>query len=424
MNKAVNNIIGFLIDLKNRKGGYVFSAIMISKLLGFVLSVLVINTITKNEYGLVSYAYNIISFVAPFAGFGIFQSLARYGPLQESQNKKRQLFKFVLGRGILASLLLSCLVVLFAGLITKSLPESYSYLVVVSGLVITHFIFEVIKIHYRIYNINKLFAYLEIGHSVILLLSGTILTYFYGGYGYMIALIISPLIISLYILVRHKMLVNIDKIEYSKDYKKSLWSFGFYTSLGGLTAQLIFSIDILTIAFIIPNEPDKVALYKAASLIPFALLIIPAAVMKTDLVKITQNYQNKAFLKKYMANYMIIFLIISLVLAAGLILFSTYIMSLFGTEYVEASPLINVFAIGLIGALVFRGLFGNVLDAIGWAKTSAYISIVILVLDIILNYFLVGKYGIIGAAYSTSFLLWMAGISTLVAFSIYLRKLK
>ena len=422
MSKQVNDIIAFLNGLKNRKGGYIFTAIILSKILGFLLSIFVIKTISTVEYGLVSYAYNIISFIAPFAGFGIFQSLGRYGPLLGSQQKKRQLFKYVFKKGFLASALLTAIVLALSGVLTSSLPESHNHLMLISFLIISLFIFEVVKIYFRIHHINKLFAYLEISNSIVLVISGIILTYFYGGYGYLISLIISPLLISIYIIIRYGMFTKIENNDYSKAYKKSLWSYGFFTSLGGLTSQLIFSIDILTIGYLM-HDPKDIAYYKAASLIPFALLFIPAGVMKTDLVKLTQNYKNKAYLKKYVANYMKIFTVISIVLAALLTLFSKQLMSLFGTEYVQAADLIPVFGIGIIGAFVFRGLFGNLLDAIGWAKTSASISICILIIDVILNYFLIEKYGIIGAAYSTSLLLWIAGIVAYAAFRKHLSQL-
>ena len=118
-----------------------------------------------------------------------------------------------------------------------------------------------------------------------------------------------------------------------------------------------------------------------------------------------------------------LFTLISIVLAALLTLFSDQLMGLFGSEYIQASNLIPVFGIGIIGAFVFRGLFGNLLDAIGWAKISASISISILIIDIILNYFLIKNYGIIGAAYSTSLLLWIAGIIAYLAFKKHLSKL-
>lgn len=423
MNKQINDIITFLNDLKNRKGGYIFSAIIISKALGFLLSIFVIKTISTTDFGLVSYAYNIISFIAPFAGFGIFQSLGRYGPLQESQNKKRQLFKFVLTKGILASILLTGIVLTLSSILTSSLPESHNHLMLISFLIISLFIFEVVKIYFRIHHINKLFAYLEISHSVILLILGVVLTYLFGGYGYLLSIIISPLVIATFIIIRYGMIKGIEKNDYTKDYKKSLWSYGFFTSLGGLTSQLIFSIDILTIGYLI-HDPKEIAYYKAASLIPFALLFIPNGIMKTDLVKLTQNYQNKVYLKKYVANYMKLLTIISIFLAASLTLFSEQLMSLFGEEYTQASNLIPVFAIGIIGAFVFRGLFGNLLDAIGWAKTSASISISILIIDIVLNYVLINNYGIIGAAYSTSLLLWIAGIIAFIAFRKHLNTLE
>ena len=267
-----------------------------------------------------------------------------------------------------------------------------------------------------------MFAYLEISHSALLVILGLGFSYFWGGYGYVLALVVSPLIISLYVIFKNKVFRRTEKEIYTKAYKKSLWIYGLYTSLGGLTSQLIFSIDIITIGFLI-QDPSSVALYKAASLIPFSLLFIPAGVMKTDLVKITQNYKNKAFLKNYVSNYMKIFLMISIVTFIILYFLSSFIMGLFGTEYIAAQNLIPVFGIGLVGAFLFRNPFGNIITCVGWAKTNTVISIITLALDIVLNIILVEEYGIIGAAYSTTLLLWIAGVASYIAFLKYLKTL-
>ena len=190
----------------------------------------------------------------------------------------------------------------------------------------------------------------------------------------------------------------------------------------GINFSTYFSIDILTIGFLI-HDPTKVALYKAASLIPFALLFLPTGVMKTDLVKITQNYQNKSYLKKYVSNYLKLFLIISIGTFISLYFSSSLIMSFFGAEYIEGAQLIPVFAFGLVGAFLFRTPFGNIITCVGWAKTNTIISIITLSLDIVLNIFFVEKYGIIGAAYSTTLLLWFAGLVSFIAFKKYLNTL-
>ena len=139
-----------------------------------------------------------------------------------------------------------------------------------------------------------------------------------------------------------------------------MWSYGFFTSLGGLSSQLIFSIDMLTIGYLI-QDPKEIAYYKAASLVPFALLFIPAGVMKTDLVKLTQHYQNKAFLKKYANNYLKLFFVIAIITATTLYFSANIIMKTFGDEYVVSQNLIPVFALGLVGAFIFRTPFGNII---------------------------------------------------------------
>ena len=98
-------------------------------------------------------------------------------------------------------------------------------------------------------------------------------------------------------------------------------------------------------------------------------------------------------------------------------------MGLFGSEYILAQDLIPIFAVGLVGAFLFRNPFGNIITCVGWVKTNTAISIIVLLLDVILNIFLVEKYGIIGAAYSTAILLWIAGIASYIAFLKYLKTL-
>ncbi len=423
---SIIDIKSFINGFFKRKGAYILFSIIFNKVITFTLSFYVIHQLATQEFGNISYAYNIISFIVPFMGFGIYQSLGRFGPISKSQQNKNQLFKFVFYRGIAASVIIIGVVFLLSGLITSTLPKSQSYLIWISFLVLSLFIFETIKIYYRIYGLNKFFAYLEISHSILLLISGVVLTYFFDGLGYISALLISPLLISLYLLLKHKILSKTGANNFSKEEKSTFWKYGFFTSLGGLTSKLLFTIDILMIGFLINSEADvahNVALYKVASIIPFSLLFIPSGFIQTDIIKLTQEYQNKTFLKKYIVNYMKVFAIVSIIIAFGLSFFSEFIMSMFGSEYQSASNLIPVFSVGIIGAFVFRNLFGNLMDAIGWAKVSAITSSAALILDIILNYFLVGKYGIIGAAYSTSILLWVSGLALFLIFIKYLKSL-
>ena len=65
---------------------------------------------------------------------------------------------------------------------------------------------------------------------------------------------------------------------------------------------------------------------------------------------------------------------------------------------------------------------GNLLSAIGWPKINALFSVIILVLNLITNYFMILHYGIEGAAITTAALMWLSGILSLGAFVFYLSK--
>ena len=417
-----NSISHFLNSFLKRKGGFILASIVISKVLSFLLTIYIIKKLTVQEFGNISYAYNIISFIIPFMGLGIYQSLGRYGAIAKSQVEKRRIFKFIFSRGSLASLAIILVIILLSGLITSSLPNAQQYLIYLSFLVLSLFILESVKLLYRVYGLNKLFAYIEIAHTTLTLILGVLLSYFYGGMGYVIAIIVSPLLVCIYITIKNKLYEKTPKTNYSTNEKTAFWQYGFYTSLGGLAAKLLFSIDILMIGYLLKSE-ESVAIYKAATLIPFSLLFIPNGFIKTDIVKITAEYQNKKFLIGYIKNYMKVFTVISLLIFGALWFLAKPIMFYFGESYQHYFELIPVLALGIIGAFVFRNLFGNLLDAIGWAKTSATISLSILLLDTVMNYFLVKSYGIIGAAYSTSILLWLSGITAALAILSYLKKL-
>lgn len=415
-------ILKFIQEFFNRKGGYIFSAVVISKIFSFLLMVVVINLLTKEDYGNLIYAYTIISFIMPFMGMGVFQSFLKYAPIQQFMYERKSLFRYTLIGGIVASLVLILLLVLLSPVITVNMPDAFWYLVVFSLLILSLFIFESIKNYLRIFYLNKSYARLEIIHSVLVLVVACVLTYSLGAFGFIIALISVPLVLSLWLLMKKRILA-MTPIEL-KISKKTLWSYGIYTSLGGLVSQLIFSVDLISIANLM-EDAKWVAQYKAISLIPFSLLFLPGAVIKTDFVKLVQEARNKVYLTSYVKNFMFIFLCISLVFLVLIYFFGEWvILSAFGADYSQQSELLQIFVVGIVGAFIFRVPFGNIMAAIGWTKINTLISILTLIADIILNYFWIQKWGIIGAAYATSLLLWLSGIATFIVFMVYLSRLE
>lgn len=416
------NLIGFINGFKQRKGGYIFSAIVTSKVLSFLLSIIILRILSKDDYGNLMYAYTIISFMMPFMGMGIFQSFMKYAPVQEFLFQRKSLFKYSLIGGSVASVFLIILILVLASFATKQVPEAYHYLLAFSFLILAHFIFESVKSYLRIFFLNKAYAQIEIAHSILVFILAVILTYFFGAFGFIISLVLVPLLISLWILQKKRIL---SEIQLLVDFdKKRFWIYGIYTSLGGLVSQVIFSVDLISIGNLLESS-SEIAHYKALSLIPFSLLFLPSAIIKTDFVKLVQEAKNRLYLINYAKSFMSIFFIISLMIIGFVYFFDAWLIELiYGQEYQDTDQLLLVFSVGIAGAFIFRIPFGNIMVAIGWTKISTIISLITLLADLILNYLWIQEWGIIGAAYATSLLLWLSGFAVFIVFLIYLQKLK
>lgn len=95
--------------------------------------------------------------------------------------------------------------------------------------------------------------------------------------------------------------------------------------------------------------------------------------------------------------------ILALVIPASIfvLLFPSMILRIIaGAEYMDA---VNLLIITVFYALIFpfNNQFGTILDSVGKPKINFYFVVCSATLNVILNYFFISKYGLIGAAYAT-----------------------
>jgi len=393
----------------------------LTKILSIALTAIISRILTKEDYAYIVYAHTIVSFLMPIMGFGIFQSFLKYAPIQEFMYQRKSLFKYTFIAGLMASLAMMLMVVIFSPLIIINMAGSFHYLLIFSALIVSLFIFESVKNYLRIFYLNKSYARLEIQHAVLLFVLATGLSLWIGGMGYVLALVSVPLVLSLWLLIK-KGLLKVEKKQF-KASTKQMWSYGLYTSLGGMVSILIFSVDQMSIPNLL-DDPDLLADYKIMSILPISLLILPAILLKTDFVKLVQEARNKSYLVGYLKNFMLLFLGISIAMNLFFYFLGDFTIGLiFGEKYLAYIELIQVFAIGVSGAFIFRVPFGNMMAVIGWTKISTALAILTLGVDVILNYYWIQAWDIMGAAYATSLLLWLSGIITFLIFLAYLRRL-
>jgi len=215
--------------------------------------------------------------------------------------------------------------------------------------------------------------------------------------------------------------INFSNVKTLSVTNLSFWKYGFFSSMSNVVTQLLFIIDILLIGNLLSNA-EMITNYKYLTLIPFSILFLPQAFMNTDFVSFTENIKNKKYIHNYIKNYMLLFGIISILFIAFSWLFSEYLLRIFGEEFIQYTDTFLILVLGVCGILFIRGLFGNLLSSLGKANMNFFITAIALLLNFILNNYLIPLHGIKGAAITSAILMWFTGILSFVLFKYYFKK--
>ena len=388
---------------------------MFSRLLSLLASWIALQFIDNTALGIVLFSYNIILFFLPISGLGLSQSLIRFSALSNDAEDRNSIFLYVLKYGLLSSIGMILLVIISSLFITFDFKDGHFYMIFLSFLIIPNFLLEIIKAQLRLNHDNKNFAYSDFLYSIIFVLSITVLTYYLKEIGYIIALLITPLLTSLFFIKKLK--VNVKKIKRIPELNFAFWKYGFFASLSNVITQLLFVIDILLIGYLI-KDPEMITNYRYISLIPFSLLFLPRVFINTDFVTFTEKIYDKNYILEYIKSYMLLFLIISVSLIIGSYFFGSLVLRLLDDSFAIYGSIFFILMVGISGILIFRGLFGNLLSSIGKANINYYIASGALLFNIISNYYLIPLYGIKGAAITSAILMWVTGITSAICFKV------
>ena len=403
--------------LKNfliKEGTYVFASSLFTKICSFLTSLILIRVLSPDEFGELSYVLSVLAFFIPFSGGGMQHSFLRYAPMLGDKKNRIGLFQHSLYSGLFFSFCIAFAFFLLTPWLNIAVGNTSIYFYWLIFYLFSFFIIEMIKMHCRVEDQNKKYAGIDIYLSVLVLFFGTGLAYFYGPLAYVIVFVTVPLVIGLvHLKVPEKVPVKIPKKYYS---------YGIWVGIGAIASQLMYSLDVFLVGKLI-QDPQQVAIYRSASIIPIALFFIPNSYITTHYTDLAKNSMDKEYLIRFAKDYIKLFSVLAFVLGAVLYFMSDSIISiLFGEEYAEAAYLFEILILGMLGAFILRIPFGNMLASVGKSNWNAIVAFIILVLNGILNYYAIYAWGIVGAAIVTSALLWISGILSLVLFFVYLKK--
>ena len=406
---------------------HIFSSGVIARILLFCSSFLIVRILTVNEFGVFQAANNIVSMFMLVSGLGTLSAVFQFAcENHDDKEKKGVYFRYGFKYGVWFNIIIMLFLALYSIVIPIEIEGVSQILLVMSALPIMNYFTEAIPIFLRSEFDNKGFSFFNALSSLFRVISLITLSWFFSIWGAVISLYISNIFSVLLIIIINKNFFNVFKggTSLKKDEKKVFWKISIVSAMNNSLSQLLYNLDIFMMGIMIPVA-SVIAIYKTATLIPFALMFIPTTIVLYIYPYFAKHINDKKWLMKHyilIIKYLALFnFLISLIL----ILFANrVIVLLFGSDYSESVLPFRILMAGYFFAATFRIISGNILVALRKVTFNLVISIFSGVLNIFLNYMLIRNYGSVGAAVSTFAIFLLTSIVSTVYLIQCIRNLK
>jgi len=394
-------------------GGIVFIGLLLSKFLGYLYRAVIARFLGPTDYGLISMGLAVLGFATPLALLGINQGIKRYASFHKGKGDIGQIKGSILS-GIKIMLLTSSLAALGlflasdliavkllnevrVAVIIKIFALSLPFLALLKGFVGSIEAFQ--KMKYQVIS-----EYLTRNLSRILL-AVVLLSLGFGVLGVAYAYFFSILLaaaVAFYLLKKYTLPSLFNNLKAKSNYSE-LFSYSWPLFLTFLLGSIRSWTDTLMLGYFEFIGTSQVGIYNAA--LPTAVLI---TVFLTPVNKIILPVLSELFSQNKLQEIKETYKtatkwIVSFTFPAFLMLafFSRPILKLlFGKEYMAGYLVLSVLAFAyFINTSV--GSAGQILKAVGKTKLIFLNSIASAVLNVLLNYFLIQQWGLIGAAIAT-----------------------
>lgn len=396
----------------------VFIGLLLSKILTYLYRIIIARNFGPEMYGVFSLAIMVLGWFMLFGALGFSEGALRYIPWcrgKKEYSKIRYILKTATIISFFSGIVMGVLLFLSAGIISINIfhnSEIIIFLKVFSILIPFYILNNIFlatlqaleKIGWYSFILNILQNAVKVISLFLLFFLGIksnaiVFSYCLGILAmFFVSFFASRHYLSKFFPKQKEENEKLDKKETRKQFFSYSWPLTLYAAVG----ELFYWTSSFFIGYFIGVE--EVGFYNAAVPIAMLLLFVPEIFLKLFFPLITRQYSsNKPEVVKQLSQQVgkWIFLL-NLPIFVMMILFPGVIINfLFGSEYLIASNALRILAIGGFLSSLFW-MHENLLSMIGKTKLIFKNLLFVSIINLILNLILVSKYGISGAAVSTT----------------------
>jgi len=379
---------------------HVASSHLISQGISLISLIILVRLLSKEDYGIYSFAFNLISFFLLINGLGTITGMLQYGSETTDSERRYSIFKYGLITGVKFDLILGIGILAFglfypiemeAARLAFIMMLMYPLLIFMSLSLTTYFRTTLDNRNYSLLNI--LTACFVLASSILgAILAGYIGVILFRYIAYALIFVIAILILK----GEYKNILNSKSLD--PTFKTEFLKYSISVTIINALSQIPFLSGVLIIGIIIP-DPLVVASYKVATLIPFGLMFIPNAVMVFIYPYFARHNTDMNWIRKKYSEITKYLIVLNGCLSVILIIFAPWIISIiFGEQYMDALIPFRILSIGYFVSATFRNPIWNILTMMRRVKFALILSISSGVACVGLDVFLISNFGSVGAA--------------------------
>ncbi len=362
-------------------------------LLPFILSSLLL----PKDFGILSNINSLFSILVPFIGFSAASAIARQFVKKEINVPIYMGNVFILS--LFNSLLFYIIILIFKSWLINIFKINELVIHSICIYALTHNIMEMVFSFWRMQDDVKKYSFFRISKSIIELILSLVLIFYIkdwqGRYYSIIGCNIVFTFIIIFFLISSKQF----KIKINLSYLKHIIIFGLPLIPHALSGVLIMYADKLLITNYISIEQNGI--YSISFQIGMIISLIQnsfnQAWVPWFFKKIDKDKSME--IRKKLVRYNYLYFVLLMFMLFCLLLLSPLLFTFLGKEYSG-----GIKFVGLIGfGFVLNGMYKMLVNYIFYFEKNKYIFIVTIVsavTNILLNFYLIPKFGVVGGAYS------------------------
>lgn len=397
---------------------HIFGASTINRVLAVILSFVLVRLLSKADYGVYAYAFNIVSFFVLFNGLGVTSAILQIcSELYRDNAKEHAIYGYGYSMGCRIDIIVTVLIFLIGIFVPLQIAGSNLLLALYCVYPFATLLFELKTVRLRVLLMNQEFAFATNIQSFLLVALSIGGAFLFGSVGLVVGQVLSYLLAYGYLCARYPFHISSQEKLSSVD-KRDFWRISIISSFNNGLSQALTLTGTFFIGSLLAND-YMVANYQVATLIPYGLLFVPGAFMTYAYPYFARNNKDKEWTIRNYLKVTVGSLAIMGLIAGVFALIAPFIISLlFGDQYLDIVPAFRILLLGFFIAATFRQPAGNFLVTQRKLLTNTVIGIITIIANVLCSLILIPQFSMCGAA--MTYVLTM-GISAALYMICYIR---